>query len=51
MFELQHLDHVAITVKEMEASRQWYCDILGMEHQELFSPQLIQLTLPLTAVF
>ncbi|MFN8374423.1 MAG: VOC family protein [Anaerolineae bacterium] len=31
MFKLQHLDHIAITVTDMERSISWYQDVLGME--------------------
>ena len=33
MFELQHLDHVAITVADLSRSTRWYCDMLGFEHR------------------
>ena len=33
MFELQHLDHVAITVADLARSTRWYCDVLGFEHR------------------
>jgi catechol 2,3-dioxygenase-like lactoylglutathione lyase family enzyme len=33
MFELQHLDHVAITVRDLEHSIRWYKEVLGMEHR------------------
>jgi catechol 2,3-dioxygenase-like lactoylglutathione lyase family enzyme len=33
MFELQQLDHVAITVSNLELSTRWYCDVLGFEHR------------------
>ena len=33
MFELQYLDHVAITVADLERSTRWYCDVLGYEHR------------------
>ncbi len=35
MFELKHLDHVAITVRDMDRSRQWYMETLGMEPRPL----------------
>jgi len=33
MFELQHLDHVAITVADLARSTRWYCDVMGFEHR------------------
>lgn len=33
MFELQHLDHVALTVADLSRSTRWYCDVLGFEHR------------------
>jgi catechol 2,3-dioxygenase-like lactoylglutathione lyase family enzyme len=30
---LQHIDHVAITVKDLEPSRAWYRDVLGLERR------------------
>jgi catechol 2,3-dioxygenase len=33
VFELQHLDHVAITVADLARSTRWYCDVLGFEHR------------------
>jgi catechol 2,3-dioxygenase-like lactoylglutathione lyase family enzyme len=31
MFNLQGLDHIAITVSDLERSVKWYQDVLGME--------------------
>jgi catechol 2,3-dioxygenase-like lactoylglutathione lyase family enzyme len=31
MFKLQNIDHIAITVSNMERSIKWYQDVLGME--------------------
>jgi catechol 2,3-dioxygenase-like lactoylglutathione lyase family enzyme len=31
MFKLQHVDHIAIRVSDMERSINWYQDVLGME--------------------
>ncbi|WP_206028715.1 VOC family protein [Thalassoroseus pseudoceratinae] len=31
---VQTLDHVTIVVKDLERSRQFYCDVLGMEEQD-----------------
>ena len=31
MFTLQHLDHIAITVSDLQRSKEWYCDVLGMK--------------------
>jgi glyoxylase I family protein len=37
MFEIQDLNHVNIVVADLEASRHFYCDILGMEAIERIS--------------
>ena len=36
MFKLDELDHVAITVRDVESSATWYQDVLGMKrlHEE-----------------
>jgi catechol 2,3-dioxygenase-like lactoylglutathione lyase family enzyme len=36
--KLQSLDHIAITVRDVEASAAWYSDVLGLErrHQEVW---------------
>lgn len=31
--DLQHIDHIAITVKDVESSVNWYKDVLGMTRQ------------------
>lgn len=28
-----HLDHIAITVRDVERARDWYCDVLGLEQR------------------
>ena len=35
-FDLQGLDHVAIAVRDVDAARRWYAEVLGLErrHQE-----------------
>ena len=33
MFELQGLDHVAVSVRDVERSMRWYVDVLGFEHR------------------
>ena len=33
MFGLKHLDHVAITVSDVEASARWYQEVLGLERR------------------
>ena len=33
-FSLQHIDHVAITVTDLEASVEWYRRVLGLEQQD-----------------
>ena len=30
---LQAIDHVALAVRDVEASAKWYCDVLGLERQ------------------
>lgn len=32
MFTVAHIDHIALTVSDLERSRQWYQDVLGLEH-------------------
>ena len=34
-FRINHLDHVAIRVKDLEISAQWYEEVLGLEKYEL----------------
>jgi catechol 2,3-dioxygenase-like lactoylglutathione lyase family enzyme len=31
--QLQGLDHIAITVRDVKHSRDWYCDVLGLEQR------------------
>ena len=31
--ELQHIDHVALTVSDIERSREWYRGVLGLERR------------------
>lgn len=33
MFTLNHIDHVALTVKDMSRSIQWYQEVLGLERR------------------
>ena len=33
MFELEGIDHVALAVKDVERSVQWYIDVLGFERR------------------
>src|SRR5690242_19804025 len=33
MFKMQGLDHIAITVSDLERSVKWYQEVLGMERQ------------------
>lgn len=35
MIEVQHLDHIAITVANVERSAQWYKEILGLERRHM----------------
>jgi catechol 2,3-dioxygenase-like lactoylglutathione lyase family enzyme len=37
-FQLDGIDHVALAVRDVEASVRWYCDVLGLErrHQEVW---------------
>jgi catechol 2,3-dioxygenase-like lactoylglutathione lyase family enzyme len=39
MFELEGIDHVALSVRDVERSAQWYIEILGFErrHQGMWS--------------
>jgi len=41
--KLQHLDHIAITVSDMERSIAWYTETLGLEHSSPWDgdPQLV----------
>jgi catechol 2,3-dioxygenase-like lactoylglutathione lyase family enzyme len=38
MFKLDHLDHVALNVRDLEHSAQWYQEVLGLErrHAEIW---------------
>ena len=38
MFKIRQIDHVALTVKDLEASIAWYHDVLGLErkHQDVW---------------
>jgi catechol 2,3-dioxygenase len=38
MFRIRHIDHVALTVKDVERSVAWYHDVLGLErrHEEVW---------------
>jgi len=38
MFRIEYIDHVALTVKDLDASVAWYHDVLGLErrHQEVW---------------
>jgi len=38
VFRIRHIDHVALTVKDVERSVAWYHDVLGLErrHQEVW---------------
>lgn len=31
--EILALDHIAITVRDVGRARDWYCDVLGLEHR------------------
>ena len=35
MFTLQHIDHVALTVTDMQKSIAWYQDVLGLERRHV----------------
>lgn len=43
MFKLQHLDHVAIAVRDIPRSIEWYAKTLGLEHRQVWEgePQLM----------
>lgn len=30
---IQHLDHIAITVRDVQRSRDWYCSLLGLQQR------------------
>lgn len=30
---IQHIDHIALTVRDVERSTRWYCEVLGLEHR------------------
>ncbi|MBK9124313.1 MAG: VOC family protein [Chloroflexi bacterium] len=32
-FAIQHIDHIALTVRDVERATRWYCDVLGFEHR------------------
>lgn len=32
-FAIQQIDHVALTVRDVESATHWYCDVLGFEHR------------------
>ncbi len=32
-FRVQHIDHLAISVRDIERSAAWYCDVLGLERR------------------
>lgn len=38
MFELQRIDHIALAVRDVDASARWYCEVLGFErmHDEVW---------------
>lgn len=31
--KIQNLDHIAITVRDVHRSRDWYCEVLGLEQR------------------
>ena len=41
MFQIKHIDHVALTVKDLERSIAWYRDILGLtrRHQDAWGDE------------
>ena len=43
MFSVQHIDHVAIAVRDIEQSIEWYTKTLGLEHRSVWEgePQLL----------
>lgn len=43
MFEVQRLDHVAITVSDTARSIRWYSEVLGLEHSSAWEgdPQMM----------
>lgn len=32
-FHIQHIDHIALTVRDVEKSTNWYCEVLGLTHR------------------
>ena len=42
-FRVQHIDHVAINVRDIDASIEWYTATLGLEHRPMWEgePQLL----------
>ncbi|MBI4748785.1 MAG: VOC family protein [Acidobacteria bacterium] len=51
MFTLQHIDHIAFTVKDLEVSARWYQDVLGLErHQPSSEPYPIDMISGNTAI-
>src|SRR5438128_12335508 len=38
MFKIEALDHVALSVRDLERSAQWYADVLGFkrQHEEMW---------------
>ncbi|HTM47973.1 MAG TPA: VOC family protein [Bryobacteraceae bacterium] len=52
MFEVKRLDHVALTVRDLERSIAWYRDVLGLErrHQETWGDYPVMMYAGETAV-
>ena len=52
MFKIEHIDHVALTVKHVERSVAWYRDVLGLErrHQEVWGSHPAVMYAGMTAV-
>jgi catechol 2,3-dioxygenase-like lactoylglutathione lyase family enzyme len=52
MFKIDHLDHVALAVKDLERSMAWYQEVLGLErrHQEVWGEVPAMLCAGMTCV-
>ena len=52
MFELEGVDHVAIAVRDVQASARWYRDVLGLKriHEEVWGDHPIMVAAGNTAI-
>jgi catechol 2,3-dioxygenase-like lactoylglutathione lyase family enzyme len=55
MFQLEGIDHIAITVRDVERSVAWYCELLGLQrrHQDAWGsyPAMVGVGNTLVALF